>query len=157
MDFELDPELERIQKLARELAADFAKRAAQHDQESTAPDENYAKLKEAGFYGLVAPKQYGGLGAGVLGWVIAAEELAQGCPSMAVSFNMHVATLATYLMKDNFAESYKQRLANEIVRQGGLEDCRKAPGTHNRIVSQNGNAYEEGLSEAWNPIRTLLA
>jgi alkanesulfonate monooxygenase SsuD/methylene tetrahydromethanopterin reductase-like flavin-dependent oxidoreductase (luciferase family) len=45
MDFELDHELGRIQKLARELAADFAKRAPQHDQESTAPDENYAKLK----------------------------------------------------------------------------------------------------------------
>jgi hypothetical protein len=36
MNFELDPELERIQKQARELAADFATRASQHDQESTA-------------------------------------------------------------------------------------------------------------------------
>jgi hypothetical protein len=34
MNFDLDPELERIQKLARELAADFATRASQHDQES---------------------------------------------------------------------------------------------------------------------------
>src|ERR1700723_3307203 len=107
MNFELDPELQRIQNLARELATDFATRAAQHDQESSAPDENYAKLKDAGFYRLVAPKQYGGLGAGVLGWVVAAEELAQGCPSPAVSFNMHVATLETYFMKANFAESYK--------------------------------------------------
>src|ERR1700681_1332627 len=86
MNFELDPELQRIQKLARELATDFALRAGQHDQESSAPDENYAKLKDAGFYRLVAPKQYGGLGAGVLGWVVAAEELAQGCPSTAVLF-----------------------------------------------------------------------
>jgi alkylation response protein AidB-like acyl-CoA dehydrogenase len=120
MDFQLDADLERIQRLARELATDFAKRAVQHDQEITSPDENYAKLKEAGFYGLVAPKQYGGSGAGVLGWVVAAEELAQGCPSSAVSFNMHVATLATYLMKANFAERYKQRLANEIVRENKL-------------------------------------
>jgi alkylation response protein AidB-like acyl-CoA dehydrogenase len=116
MDFELDPELRRIQNVARELATDFATRAARHDQESTPPDENYAKLKQAGFYGFVAPRQYGGSGAGVLGWIIAAEELARGCPSTAVSFNMHVATLATYLMKPNFAESYKQRLADEIVR-----------------------------------------
>ena len=66
MNFELDPELERIQKLARELAEDFATRASLNDQESTAPDENYAKLKQAGFYGLVAPKQCGCSGAGVL-------------------------------------------------------------------------------------------
>ena len=120
MYLELDPELQTIQTKARQLAMDFAKRAVQHDQETTSPDENYAKLKEAGFYGLVAPKQYGGSGAGVLGWVVAAEELAQGCPSTAVSFNMHVATLATYLMKANFAENYKQRLANDVVRQNKL-------------------------------------
>src|SRR5215469_3834255 len=120
MDFELDPELLRIQTLARELATDFAKRAVQHDQEGTSPDENYASLREAGFYGLVAPKEYGGSGAGVLGWLVAAEELAQGCPSTAVSFNMHVATLATYLMKANFAETYKRRLANDVVIQNKL-------------------------------------
>lgn len=106
MNFELDHELERIQKLARELAADFAKRAAQHGQErAPLPDENYARLKEAGFYGLVAPKQYGGLGADVLGWVVAADELAQGCPSTAVSFHIRVATRATYLMKANLPKS----------------------------------------------------
>ena len=33
---------------------------------------------------------------------------------------MHVATLATYLMKANFAESYKQRLADEIVKPDKL-------------------------------------
>jgi alkylation response protein AidB-like acyl-CoA dehydrogenase len=120
MNFEVDSELEHIQKTARELAADFATRAVRHDQELSYPDENYAKLKEAGFYRLVAPKQYGGLGAGLSGWVVAAEELAQGCPSTAVSFNMHVATLAAYLMRANFAESYKQRLADEIIRPDKL-------------------------------------
>jgi alkylation response protein AidB-like acyl-CoA dehydrogenase len=120
MDFAFSPELERIQTVARELAQDFALRAARHDQEVSSPDENYAKLKEAGFYRLVAPKQYGGSGAGVLGWIVAAEELAQGCPSTSVSFNMHVATLATYLMKANFDESHKQRLAEEIVKPDKL-------------------------------------
>jgi hypothetical protein len=120
MDFAFSPELERIQTVARELAQDFASRAARHDQEVSSPDENYAKLKEAGFYRLVAPKQYGGSGAGVMGWIVAAEELAQGCPSTSVSFNMHVATLATYLMKVNFDESYKQRLAEEVVKPDKL-------------------------------------
>ena len=60
MDFAFSPELQRIQAVARELAQDFASRAAQHDQEASSPDENYARLKEAGFYRLVAPKQYGG-------------------------------------------------------------------------------------------------
>jgi len=33
MNFEVDSELEHIQKTARELAADFATRAVRHDQE----------------------------------------------------------------------------------------------------------------------------
>ena len=120
MDLQLDPELQRIQKLARELAADFSTRALEHDRDLTPTNENYAKLKEAGFYSMVAARKYGGTGAGLLGWVVAAEELAQGCASTAVSFNMHVATLATYLMKTNFDESYKERLANEIIRENKL-------------------------------------
>jgi hypothetical protein len=33
---------------------------------------------------------------------------------------MHVATLAAYMMRANFAESYKQRLAEEIIRPDKL-------------------------------------
>ena len=33
----------------------------------------------------------GGAGVGLLGWSLAAEELAQGCPSTALSFNMHLS------------------------------------------------------------------
>jgi pimeloyl-ACP methyl ester carboxylesterase len=36
----------------------------------------------------------------------------------------------------------------------GLRIALKHPERISAIVSQNGNAYEEGLSEAWNPIRT---
>src|ERR1700757_2717024 len=36
----------------------------------------------------------------------------------------------------------------------GLRIALKHPERITAIVSQNGNAYEEGLSEAWNPIRT---
>jgi pimeloyl-ACP methyl ester carboxylesterase len=36
----------------------------------------------------------------------------------------------------------------------GLRIALKHPDRISAIISQNGNAYEEGLSEAWNPIRT---
>jgi pimeloyl-ACP methyl ester carboxylesterase len=35
----------------------------------------------------------------------------------------------------------------------GLRIAAKHPGRITAIISQNGNAYEEGLSEGWNPIR----
>jgi hypothetical protein len=33
----------------------------------------------------------------------------------------------------------------------------KHPDRITAIISQNGNAYEEGLSDGWNPIRGILA
>jgi pimeloyl-ACP methyl ester carboxylesterase len=50
-----------------------------------------------------------------------------------------------------------QRFAIYIFDYGapvGLRIALKHPDRIAAIVSQNGNAYEEGLSEAWNPIRT---
>jgi pimeloyl-ACP methyl ester carboxylesterase len=39
----------------------------------------------------------------------------------------------------------------------GLRIAAKHPERITAIISQNGNAYEEGLSEGWNPIQRLLA
>ena len=119
MDFRLTPEHEKIREVSRKLAADFATRAARHDQETSLPVENYAALKREGVYALTAPKNLnnstldgkcwdhgfllilvgcsdrgtfpsmwfylGGWGAGFLGWTLAAEELAQGCPGATAS------------------------------------------------------------------------
>ena len=89
MDFSLTPEHLRIQGICRELATDFATRVATHDRAASAPVENYEALRHAGLFGLTVPTELGGWGAGLLGYAIAAEELAQGCAATAMSFNMH--------------------------------------------------------------------
>lgn len=116
----LTPELQEIQAKARELAADFATRAAQHDQDRSAPVENYAMLRNAGFFGLTVPKEYGGMGAGYLGWVVAAEELAQGCPSTALSFNMHVMNTGIVYEDPDMPESARRRVAELVIGEGKL-------------------------------------
>ena len=90
MEFHITDEQRDLQRRARCLADDFATRAAQHDREASDPVENYAALRDAGFYGLNVPAELGGGGVGLLGWSLAAEELAQGCASTALSFNMHL-------------------------------------------------------------------
>lgn len=91
VDFHFTAEHEKIRTVYRELATDFATRAAQHDQETSLPVENYEALKRARLYSLTVPKELGGWGSGFLGWTLGCEELAQGCPSTALTFNMHVA------------------------------------------------------------------
>jgi len=120
MDFQLTAEHQKIQEVCRGLAADFATRAAQHDQEVSLPVENYAALKREGLYGLIVPKALGGWGAGVLGWVLAAEELAQGCPTTALTFNMHLAALGIIMENPSASLVVKQRVATLAVQEQKL-------------------------------------
>lgn len=120
MDFRITAEHKKIREISRKLAADFAIRAAQHDQEASLPVENYAALKREGFYGLTVPTHLGGWGAGFLGWTIAAEELAQGCPSTALTFNMHVAAVETLMDDPQVPSSIKQRVAALVVEEQKL-------------------------------------
>lgn len=119
MDFALDEEQLRIQKVCQELAADFKQRAAKHDEEASAPEENYVAIKEAGLLGLGIPQEFGGLG-GLLTYVIAAEELAQGCASTALSFNMHPADLNLLFMPGLFARETQQHIADLAIQGRNL-------------------------------------
>lgn len=85
MDLQITEKHVRLQQRCRQLAEDFATRAAQHDREASDPVENYALLRQAGFYALNVPQGLGGWGMGLLGYALAAEELAQGCPSTALA------------------------------------------------------------------------
>ena len=116
MDFELSPEHQKIQEICRRLAPDFATRAAQHDREASAPVENYTLLRQEGLYGLTVPKEYGGWGGGYLGYVVAMDELAQGCPATALSFNMHCVVLPTLFEEPAVSAATRQRLADLAVR-----------------------------------------
>jgi alkylation response protein AidB-like acyl-CoA dehydrogenase len=135
MDFSLTTDHLRIQALCRELAADFATRAAAHDRDASAPAENYVALRKAGLFGLTIPKELGGWGAGLLGYAIAAEELAQGCASTALSFNMHCAAVAA-LTADPFPLVTRQRVADLAIKDGKLiAALLSEPGTTNLLYS----------------------
>ena len=120
MSFSITDEQRELQERARRLADDFATRAAQHDREATDPVENYAALRDAGFYGLNVPAELGGGGIGLLAWSLAAEELAQGCASTALAFNMHLSVVGPVMESPLVPREVKQRLAKMVVHEGKL-------------------------------------
>ena len=120
MDFHVTAAQRDLQQRARDLAADFATRAAQHDRDASDPVENYAALRAAGFYGLNVPRELGGAGIGLLGWSLAAEELAQGCASTALSFNMHLSVVGPVMASPLVPRATKERLAKMVVHEGKL-------------------------------------
>jgi alkylation response protein AidB-like acyl-CoA dehydrogenase len=120
MEFRITEAQRELQQRARGLARDFATRAAEHDRDATDPFENYAALREAGFYGLNVPTALGGGGIGLLGWSLAAEELAQGCASTALSFNMHLSVVGPIMESPLVPGAVKERVAGLVAREGKL-------------------------------------
>ncbi|WP_018586132.1 acyl-CoA dehydrogenase family protein [Salinispora arenicola] len=78
-------------QVARRLAPRFAARAAGHDQDGTFPADDFRDLREAGLFGLMVPRDLGGLGAGFGEYAAVATELARGNGATALVFNMHAS------------------------------------------------------------------
>jgi len=91
---------------ARRLAPRFAARAAAHDRDGTFPADDFADLRAAGFFGLMAPERLGGAGAGFADYAAIAYELARGNGATALIFNMHASvTGALSGVTDELAEA----------------------------------------------------
>ncbi len=120
IDLELTPAQRQLKDTSRELAADFAERALQHDAERSLPVENFAALKEAGMYGLVVPEEFGGRGGGALDWLMVAEEIAQGDASTALCFNMHMNATGGICQRPAIDSETKQRVAKLAIEDGDL-------------------------------------
>lgn len=76
MDFSIPPELEMLRRMVRDYVIDrLLPIGDEVEEKDHIPDEIVAEMKEMGFFGLPFPEEYGGAGAGELGYVLAMEEL----------------------------------------------------------------------------------
>ena len=112
---ESHPVVRKVAELARDR---FAARAATYDAESSFPFENYRDLHETGLIGMTVPAEYGGPSIDPVAYVLALLEMAKGCPSTALTFNMHanvilnISQLATH--------EQKCRYFKEVLEEGKL-------------------------------------
>lgn len=107
---------ERLLALTGTLADDFAIRAAAHDQDSSFPFENIARLKETGYTTLVIPEEYGGLGATLADFYLCQERLAQGCGATALAINMHLFGLGSMIERGDMDKPHGRRLVQAVSR-----------------------------------------
>ncbi len=106
-----------LQARARALATEtIAPRAAEVDRSEAYPWENCRALKEAGFFGMTIPQEYGGPGLGYLEAVLVIEEMAKVCGvtgRIAVEANMGaIGAIMAY------GSDAQKRLAADLVLQG---------------------------------------
>jgi alkylation response protein AidB-like acyl-CoA dehydrogenase len=113
----LNHEQEALRQSARELAqGQIAGRAADVDRTEQYPWDNVNDLKDAGFFGMTIPTEYGGRGLGYLEATLVVEEMAKVCGvtgRIAVEANMGaIGAIMSYGTEE------QKRLAADLVLSG---------------------------------------
>lgn len=92
--------LENAQHTIREVAQGIVREeSAEVDREARWPLRSLRGLQDAGVGGLTAPKQWGGLGGGLMSLVQASEALGYECGSAAMCYGMHCVATAVIASK----------------------------------------------------------
>ena len=122
------PDDDAFVPLAAALGAEFALEAAAHDRDNTFVEENFERLREAGYLRLAVPSELGGLGATMRQVCYAQAELARGCASTALAVNMHLyltlANVFRWRRGAAAAEGLLRRVASEglvLMTSGGSD------------------------------------
>ena len=115
----------------------FADRAASIDKEARFPSENYEDLHSNKLMGICIPEEYGGRGADLRAYMLAAAEIGRYCGATALTFNMHVSScLWTGFLADHLSMDTKQRTQHNGMRQ-----------LHYKRILEKGAIYAQPFSE----------
>ncbi|HZS83489.1 MAG TPA: 3-sulfinopropanoyl-CoA desulfinase [Stellaceae bacterium] len=117
MEFGLSAAQLALQTRARELArSELAGRAAEIDRSEEYPWENVRLLKEAGFFGMTIPRDYGGPGLSYFDAILVVEEVSQACGvSGRIVVEANMGAIGA-IMK--YGTAAQKRLAAELVLAG---------------------------------------
>jgi alkylation response protein AidB-like acyl-CoA dehydrogenase len=110
-----DQVTDRLTTTARELAADFAQRAAAHDRDRSFPFENFDALHSSGLLNLIVPVERGGLGGGLREIVAVIGAIAGGDASTALVLLMHYLQLAGVLRSERFPAHLREQVLNDSL------------------------------------------
>ena len=116
MDLELTAEQRQLQELCRDFARDvIGRRAEEWNLAHAFPCDVFQQMGELDLCGPLVPQEYGGSAIGMVGYVVAMEQLGQGDQSLAAGWNAH-CTIGTLPILDHGSEDQKQRWVVPLAR-----------------------------------------
>ncbi|MFZ9870125.1 MAG: acyl-CoA dehydrogenase family protein [Candidatus Kapaibacteriota bacterium] len=115
LSFNLTPDQEDLRSHIRAFVEDEVKPVAlQYDESQEFPTEIFRKLGELGYLGIVMPTDLGGAGLGYMEYSIVVEEVARGCPAMALGVAAHNGLCMSHINRfgsDELRAKYVPQLA----------------------------------------------
>lgn len=120
MDFDLSEE----QKLLRDEVRRFAEERIRpgvgaRDHSGEFPIDILREAGELGLLGMMVPERWGGAGLGALSYVIAVEELARVCPSVAVSMSVSNSVCCWPIVHFG-SDDLRQRVLPDLASGGSI-------------------------------------
>lgn len=88
--------------------------ALEFDESQEFPTEIFRKLGDLGYLGIVIPTEYGGSGMGYMEYALVVEEVARGCPSIALGVAAHNGLCTSHIFRfgsESLRQKYVPRLA----------------------------------------------
>ncbi len=115
MDFELTQEQRMIRDLARDFAqGEIAPIAAAIDESGDFPHDTVMKMGGIGLLGLTASQDYGGVGADMISYVVAMEEISKVCASHGVIMSVQ-NSLVNYGLEKFGSEAQRQTFLTPLA------------------------------------------
>ncbi|MGE5542460.1 MAG: acyl-CoA dehydrogenase family protein, partial [Bacillota bacterium] len=100
MDFILSDEHQSVRKSARDVVdKEIKPRAQALDISGEFPWENVRSLADLGYFGLHVPEEYGGAGLDSLALALVIEEIARGCASTALMYEVHCSLCSESILR----------------------------------------------------------
>jgi alkylation response protein AidB-like acyl-CoA dehydrogenase len=119
-DYTLNEDQEQIRQLARDFAEnELRPRTAMWDRESKFHSEVMQLMAELGFFGMLLPEEYEGLGLGMLDYLVALEQIAWGDASVAITMSVH-NSLPTRMILKYGSDEQKERWLPPMARGEAL-------------------------------------
>jgi hypothetical protein len=110
-DYTLNEEQEQIRQLARDFAEnELRPRSAEWDREAKFHREVLPLMAELGFFGMLLPEEYDGLGLGMLDYLVVLEQVAWGDASVAITMSVHNSLPTQMILKYGNEEQKKKWL-----------------------------------------------
>jgi len=142
--FELGEEQELVRDEVRRFAQErIAPGVAERDREHRFPADILAEMGELGLLGMMVAEEYGGAGMDTLAYLLAVEELARVCPSVAVTMSVTNSVCCwpiAHFGSDELKRRVLPKLASGALGGFGLTE----PGAGSDAASLTTSAVRDG-------------
>ncbi len=156
MDYFLTEEQAMIRDLARQVAQEKIKPvAAKYDESGEFPWEIMKTLAEMDFFRIYLDEEYGGLGLGLMGLVLATEELSRACGGIALGFAATALGTMPLLMAGS--EEQKKKYLPDLASGKSLAAfALTEPEAGSDVTSMKTTAKKDGDSYVINGVKHFI-